>query len=161
MRVWIFALSLAAVLCTPAHAQNHQGVMLMNPRAPVSLEGATMGIAYGTLMNHSTKTVVITALSSPVAKTVELHDHVNENGVMKMRRVATPRITPGGTLVLKPGGLHFMLIGLNAPLTEGQKFPLTVMLDSGESITAEFIVQKPDLQAGAESPMQQGHDHQH
>jgi copper(I)-binding protein len=161
MRFLILALSLAIASFTTAHAQTHQGVMVMKPWAPASLDGATMGIAYATLMNHGTKAVAITALSSPVAKTVELHEHVSENGVMKMRRVATPRITPGGTLVLKPGGLHFMLIGLTAPLTEGQKFPLTITLDSGESIAMEFTVQKPDLQAGDESPMQQGHDHQH
>ncbi|MFN7185713.1 MAG: copper chaperone PCu(A)C [Alphaproteobacteria bacterium] len=163
MRGKIFPLLLAFFSLSIAHAKapDHTGVMVMNARAPASLEGARVGVAYATIMNHGAKAVTITALSSPVAKTVEFHEHVHENGVMKMRRVASPRISPGGTMVLKPGGLHFMLIGLTAPLTEGQKFPLTITFNSGETVSTEFTTQKPDLQAGAESPMQQGHDHQH
>ena len=163
MRGKILTLLLAFFSFSIAHAEvpDHTGVMVMNARAPASLDGAKVGVAYATIMNHGTKPVTITALSSPVAKTVEFHEHVSENGVMKMRRVATPRITPGGTMVLKPGGLHFMLIDLVAPLAEGQKFPLTITFDSGKSVVTEFTIEKPDLQAGAESPMQQGHDHQH
>lgn len=38
-------------------------------------------------------------------------------------------LQPGEAAVLRPGGLHVMLIGLRAPLKEGEKFPLTLTFE--------------------------------
>jgi len=43
-----------------------------------------------------------------------------------MRPVEKIQVAPGEPTVLKPGGLHVMLIGLEAPLKEGESFPLTL-----------------------------------
>jgi copper(I)-binding protein len=160
MRSFVLALTCCVTLSAAAMAQNHTGIMAMSGWAKASAPGANVGVAYATLMNHSDKTVEVTALSSPVAKAVELHDQSQKDGVMTMRRVEVPRLAPGGAMQLKPGGRHFMLIGLNAPLTEGQTFPLIITFDTGESVTAEITVKKPGLQPADESP-KQGHDHHH
>ena len=158
MRSSFIAMAGLFLFSAAALAQSHTGIMTTAGWAPASLAGAKTGIAYATVMNHSGKTVEITALSSPVASTVELHDQSQKDGVVTMRRVEVPRLVPGKSMKLKPGGRHFMLIGLKEPLIEGQTFPLTITFDSGESVTAEITVKKAGLQPADESPKLE-HDH--
>lgn len=87
---------------------------------------------------------------SPAANIVELHTHLNENGVMKMRPVPHIEVKAHGQTELKPGSFHVMLIELTAPLNEGDKVPITLKFDDGSSIAIEAPVRK--LQASM--PMQ-------
>ena len=64
--------------------------------------------------------------STPVAERVELHETLNEAGIMKMRPVEVLLVTPGEPVVLKPGAQHIMLMGLKKPLNRGDSFPLTI-----------------------------------
>ena len=49
------------------------------------------------------------------------------DGVMQMRQIADGSPIPaGGSVTLKPGSYHVMLIGLKKPLTPGEIFPLTL-----------------------------------
>lgn len=77
--------------------------------------------------NHSKRNDVLVSGSTPVATKVELHTHINDQGVMRMREVAGGIALPSGqTVHLQPGGLHVMLIGLKQPLQVGDSFPLTL-----------------------------------
>ena len=65
-----------------------------------------------------------------------------ENGVMKMREVAGGLPIPAsGSVVLKPGSYHVMLIGLKKPLTVGEKFPLTLTFEKAGNISVTVPVQ--------------------
>jgi hypothetical protein len=58
-----------------------------------------------------------------VAETVELHTVEMKDGMMQMREVEGGIDVPAtGTLELKPGGYHVMLIGLTQDLKPGEKF---------------------------------------
>lgn len=93
--------------------------------------------------------------SSPVAEKVELHTHLMENGIAKMRPVEGGIAVSAGTPTeLKPGGLHIMLIGLKAPLKQGESFPLTLSFEKAGTVTISVPVQGP----GAKAPMAE-HDH--
>ena len=48
---------------------------------------------------------------------------------MKMRPVGALELRPGAPTVLKPGGLHIMLMGVKAPLRQGETFPLTLTFE--------------------------------
>jgi copper(I)-binding protein len=75
------------------------------------------------------------------AERVEVHNMSMDGGVMTMRPVEGGlEIPAGGAVELKPGGLHLMLIGLKAPLTEGGSVPLTLVFDNGERIDAPLGV---------------------
>ena len=51
-----------------------------------------------------------------------------------MRPVDAIEIDPGAPVVLQPGGLHLMVIGLGEPLAEGATLPLTLTFErNGES----------------------------
>ena len=68
---------------------------------------------------------------SPVAKNVELHNHINENGIMKMRQIQEIDVKANGQAELKPGSYHVMLIGMHKSLQEGESVPITLNFDDG------------------------------
>lgn len=101
---------------------------------------APVGGAFVTLINHGRETDSLVAASSTVADTVELHTHTMDGGVMRMRAVAAMELAPGAVTEMKPGGLHIMLIGLKAPLTEGGRFPLTLTFQRAGTVTVPVAV---------------------
>ena len=58
--------------------------------------------------------------SSPAAGEVQLHEMAMEGSVMKMRQVTDIPVPAGGSVELKPGGLHLMLMNIKAPLAAGE-----------------------------------------
>lgn len=68
--------------------------------------------AYFKLINSSPKIINVTKTESNCAKTVELHDVIEDKGVTKMVHMPDVQIKPGETLHFKPHGKHIMLIGL-------------------------------------------------
>ena len=122
-------------------------VRLAPPNAPAT--GAFMVIR-----NGGDKDVKVVSASNPASKVTELHTHLNEGGVMKMRPVPAIEVKAKGEAVLKPGGLHVMLIDLKAPMKEGDVVPITLGFDDGSSKQVDAKVVRP---TAAAMPM----DHKH
>ena len=122
-------------------------VRLAPPNAPAT--GAFMVIR-----NGGDKDVKVVKASNPASKVTELHTHLNEGGVMKMRPVQAIDVKAKGEAVLKPGGLHVMLIDLKAPMKEGDIVPITLSFDDGSSKQVDAKVVRP---TAAAMPM----DHKH
>jgi copper(I)-binding protein len=78
-----------------------------------------------------------------VAGTVELHETKMEGGVMKMQPVDGIDIPAKGTVELKPGGLHIMLIGLTRDLNPGDEIELELHFDKAGHVPVKAVVQKP------------------
>ena len=111
-------------------------VRLAPPNAPAT--GAFMVIR-----NGGAKDVKVVKADNPVSKVTELHTHLNEGGVMKMRPVAGIDVKAGGEAVLKPGSLHIMMIDLKAPMKEGDVVPITLTFDDGSAKQVEAKVVRP------------------
>jgi len=129
--------SLLVAACVPASG----GVVVKDAFARASPAGAQTGGAFVTVVNNGKSADRLVSASSPAAKTVELHETVDENGVMKM--VHHPEgweIPTGGTLELKPGGKHIMLIDLTAPLKAGEKIQMTLNFEKAGAKTIEVPV---------------------
>jgi copper(I)-binding protein len=95
------------------------------------------------LKNGGDKDVKVMKADNPASKLTELHTHINDNGVMKMRPVAAIEIKAKGETKLQPGGLHVMLINLKAPMKEGDVVPITLTFDDGSSKNVDAKVMKP------------------
>lgn len=108
-------------------------VRLVPPNAPAT--GAFM-----VLKNDSDTARRLLSASSPAAKTVELHNHIDDKGVMRMRKVDAIDLPARGEATLKPGSYHVMLIDLTAPLKEGDRLPLTLSFDDGSQQKVEATV---------------------
>lgn len=125
-------------------------IMVSEPWARASASPmAKAGAAYATLVNAGQQMDRLLAAESPVAGKVELHTVLMEGGVMKMRQVNAIEIHPGEPTVLQPGGLHVMLMGLHAPLKEGEVLTVTLTFEKAGKITVEA----PIRAAGAKGSM--------
>ncbi|WP_439577343.1 copper chaperone PCu(A)C [Elioraea sp.] len=143
------ALALAAV-AAPAAAHHDHRIEVQEPWARAALAGRTSA-AYMTLVNPTETPDRLVSAASPVAQTVELHAHLHDGGVMRMRPVAGIEVHPGEPSVLAPGGLHVMLIGLMRDLRRGETIRLSLTFEKAGKVEVEV----PVLAAGARGP--EGH----
>jgi len=98
--------------------------------------------AYLTITNSSNQPDKLLKVDSEDANVVELHTNIEEDGVMKMRPVASIEI---GTdpVELKPGGLHIMLMGLKSSFQGKDSILLTLFFEKAGPITLDFSVKEP------------------
>lgn len=149
-RALITALLLVVATAAPLLAGEYElgALRIEQPWARATSAKTPNGAAYLTLAIEGAKRDRLVSAATPVARRAALHTHLMQNNVMKMRPVDAIDVTPGSPTVLKPGGLHIMLMGLKAPLEEGSRFPLTLTFDKAGSIEIQVEVHK----AGAMSP---------
>lgn len=156
-RLVIIAATAAALLSAGAalaHGFKVGTVEIDHPWSRATAPGAPNGATYFTLNNTGAEADRLLSASSPAAAKVELHTHMMDNGVMRMRPVDAIEVTPGSPTTLAPGGLHVMLLGLKQPLVKGKAFPLTLVFEKGGPVTVQVDVQG----AGDTAPSHGGHD---
>lgn len=103
---------------------------------------AKIGAAYMVIANTGGDDTLIAA-SSDSAKTIELHNVTNQNGVMEMRPVEGGITVPAsGTVEFKPGGYHMMLIGLTKDLKAGDTVGITLEFEKAGKTTATAQVRE-------------------
>jgi copper(I)-binding protein len=101
---------------------------------------AATGGAFMTITNKGDATDNLMGASSPVAKTVELHTHLQQGDVMRMVALGNIELQPGKSVAMAPGGLHVMLIGLKDKLVEGSTFPLELDFARAGKVTVSVDV---------------------
>jgi periplasmic copper chaperone A len=136
MRTLFAALLLAAL---PATAQV-AAVTVEKPWARATAPGAQVAGGYMLLRNAGGAGDRLVAASSPAAGRIELHVHINDNGVMKMREVPGYDVPARGSFELKPGGAHLMLMELKRPFKEGDKLPLKLKFEKAGEIATVLEV---------------------
>jgi len=127
-------------------------VSVQDPYVRLAPPNAAATGAFMVIRNTGDKDVKVVKADNPVSKVTELHTHLNEGGVMKMRPVPAIEIRAKGEAVLRPGGLHVMMIDLKAPMKEGDSVPITLTFDDGSSKQVDAKVVKP---TAAPAPMDQ------
>lgn len=80
----------------------------------------------------SKQSATLIGASSPACRTVQLHSMRSENGMMIMREVQAIELPAGERVNLRKSGYHLMLVGLKAPLKEGEKVPFTLRIRVGK-----------------------------
>jgi copper(I)-binding protein len=101
--------------------------------------GARTAAAYLTLVNDGTADRLLGG-TTPAARTVELHTHVDEGGLTRMVRLPELALPAGGAVRLEPGGLHLMLIDIAAPLTAGTSIMLVLQFATADALVIEVPV---------------------
>lgn len=115
-------------------------IMIHQGWARASLGQAPNSAAYMTLMSHGDAADKLIAVSTPAADRAELHNHIMEDGIAKMRPVEAIELVPGEPFVLEPGGFHVMLKGLKGKLDEGENLPLTLTFEKAGEVTLDVPV---------------------
>lgn len=109
--------------------------------------------AYVTLMNHSTEAREVMGVTSPLYSRSEIHVSKVVDGIATMQRVSQVKVPPQGTIQLKPGGLHLMLMGPLQPITKTTKVPISLLLDDGTIVNLTAQVRA----GGGGAPDHSGH----
>ena len=124
---------LACCIALPAQAADFRtgDLIVAQPWSRPTPPVATVGAVYFSLTNTGPTPQRLTAISSPVARQVEIHETRRVQGMIQMRAVTFVDCPPGGTVRSEPGGLHVMLVGLNRPLTPGMQYPLSLTFQDG------------------------------
>lgn len=101
----------------------------------------------------ASRDATLVAISSPVAKLVEIHASKQDSGVLRMHAVRELSLPAGKAVEMKPGGHHVMLMQLTRPLSDGDAVPLvlTVRDATGGRTNLEVSARVRPLTTAAES----------
>lgn len=133
MRFLFFGALLAAAA---ANAQ----VEIEQPWARATAPGAQVAGGYMTIRNKGAAPDRLVGASSGAAARVEMHVHIKEGDVIKMRQVPAYDVPANGSFGLKPGGAHLMFLGIARPFKEGEKIPVRFRFEKAGEVRAEFHV---------------------
>lgn len=114
-------------------------VQIDKPWARATAPGSKVAGGYMLIRNQGAADRLVAA-SSPAAARVELHVHINDNGVMKMREVPGYDVPANGSFELKPGGAHLMFMDIKRPFKEGEKVAVKLKFEKAGEVSAEFHV---------------------
>jgi hypothetical protein len=145
MRTFLTSAALALSLAFPALADHdgmaHAGaIMIHDGWVRASLGSNPNSAAYMTLEIHGDAVDRLLKASSPAAKAAELHTHIMEDDIARMRPVEAIEVAPGEPTVLQPGGLHIMLMGLTGKLEEGGNVPVTLTFENAGEVTLDLPI---------------------
>jgi hypothetical protein len=63
--------------------------------------------------------------------------------IARMRPVQAVDVPPSETIVFRRGGRHIMLVDVDAPLEEGETFPLTLVFERSGRVQVDARIGKP------------------
>ncbi|TRW95476.1 copper chaperone PCu(A)C [Paracoccus sp. M683] len=127
----------AAAVLFPLAAAAHDGMAVENAYARSA--NPQTAAAFMLLDNHRAVSCTLVGVASDAAAKVELHTNLDVDGVMKMQPIEGGiEVAPGAQHELARGGDHVMMMGLKAPLENGQTIALS--LDFGDCGVMEVEV---------------------
>ena len=133
--VWLMLVGvLVLAACAPAvSGPKISAEMLWGRSSPMVVDA---GAFYVVLKNTGTVADKLIGAKSDACGMVELHETVDKGGgMMEMQPIAGQmiEIPAGGSVELKPGGMHVMCMMKKADFAAGTKLPLTLVFEkSGE-----------------------------
>ena len=149
---------LAAVLlnlaagAVSAHDYKAGAIAIGHPYARATAAGQPTGGGFLKLANSGADDKLLSATAGVSAR-VELHEMKMEGDVMRMRQVDGIALPAGKSVELRPGGFHFMFIGLKAPLKASDKFPMKLKFEKAGEVEVMVNVEAPGPSAAASAHM--------
>jgi len=142
------ALLLAGLASADEYTVGDLRIIHPNSR-PTALAGLN-GVGFMSIENAGKTADTLVGASSPLAKSVEIHEMSMSGDMMQMRALPQGVAIPaGGRADLSPGGAHLMLLGLRKQLVAGDVVPLT--LDFAKAGEIHVELQVGVAQTGADS----------
>ena len=142
------ALGLAATLglgiAAPSFAHGYKvgALSIHHPWTRATAPGAKVAGGFFEVKNDGKEADKLIGGTFEGAERFEVHEMKVENGVMSMRQVEGGLTIPaGGSVALKPGGYHVMLMGLKSSLSEGERIKGTLKFEKAGSVDVEFVVE--------------------
>ena len=141
-------LAVLMALSMPAFAQ----VEVEKPWSRATPPGAKVAAGYMLIRNKGASADRMVSATSPASGRVEMHVHIKEGEVLRMREVKGYDIPANGSFELKPGGAHLMFVDIKAPFKDGGKVPVALKFERAGEV-------KVDLPVRREAPAGGHHGH--
>ena len=108
-------------------------VIISDARVRPPLPGRNLAAAYFRL--ESTAGDRLVSVTSPISERVEIHNHIDDGGILRMRKVHDGvKIPIKGSVEFRPGGYHVMLFDA-AITTDTQDVMLTFDFEKGADVS--------------------------
>ena len=101
--------------------------------------GRMMMGGFARLVNPCDAPAAVVSADSPRFGDVELHQTIMDNGMSRMRPVPRLDIPAQGSVELRPGSYHLMLMQPKGDFAPGQRVPITLQLADGRHIQGDFV----------------------
>ena len=142
MKTWLVPAVAATLMlgaCSTPTAESSSGVIVGDSwvRTTDGSERADMTALFVNLTNPTPKDITLTAADcGDVATMIEVHEMVEQDGGMVMRKAEGGLVVPKEShLHLAPGGPHVMLMGLTRELPAGgEEVSCTLSFDDGQEL---------------------------
>ncbi len=95
---------------------------------------------YMTIHNPQSKAVSIVSLRSDAFASIEIHQTIEQDGMMRMEQVPSLTIEANSSVQLAPGGLHLMMMNPSEPTQPGDLLEIVIVLDDGSEQRVEMQV---------------------
>jgi copper(I)-binding protein len=130
-----------ALLATPvlAHEYKLSDLEIGHPYAVASTGKTAAG--YFSVTNHGAAADSLVAIRSQFPRSEVHSTETDANGVARMQAVPALEIPAGGSVELKPGGLHVMFMGLDHPIEAGDHVPATLVFEKAGELAIDFHVE--------------------
>lgn len=147
-RLAVAAMLAIPAITLPASAQQAGDLKIEKAWSRATPGNSKIGAGYFTVTNSGNAPDTLVSATTATSNHVEIHEMAMKDGVMTMRPVANGvTIAPGKSVSFAPGGFHLMLMGLKAPLKQGDKVPLTLTFAKAGKVDVTLDVQGIGAQA--------------
>jgi copper(I)-binding protein len=144
------ALLAAAALGLTACADDEQEATAAGPVAitgawaRVTPPEAKTGAIYMKIASEDGDTLTGASVPPEVAGMTQIHETVvgEGHGEMKMQEVAQLDVPAGGSVELKPGGYHVMLMKLAEPIAAGDSVPVTLTFERAGKVKVDAVARE-------------------
>ena len=129
------------------------GIAVTDGRMNLPAVEGNPGAVYFTVENSSDRDQTVRAVSVAGAESTVMHQTAEWSGQMDMQEVFQLSIPAGETLVLEPGGLHVMAMGVSPDLAAGGETEVTLTFVGGDkaSFPARVMAAGEGMDDGAEA----------
>jgi copper(I)-binding protein len=128
----------------PAQQAQTSSLVIDHAWSRATAPGMPMGVAYLSITNHGNVADALVGASTPAAARVEMHETSMVDGVARMRPLSEIVIAPGATVKIAPGGIHLMLVDLEAALERGKTVPLVLEFRHAGKVTVQLAIEARD-----------------
>lgn len=138
------ALGVGALLTFTACSSGSDGVSVDDAWGRPTAGGTNVAAFYGVITNDSDVQERLVSAASSRCDVTQIHLSTLVDGVMSMAEADRDVLVmdPGESLVLEPGGLHLMCMGLDAALVVGETADATLTFETAGEVDVAVEVEQ-------------------
>ena len=133
-------LAIAGPCSASAHEVKAGDLTLSDLAVRASIGAVPTSAAYLTITNTGAKPDRLVSASCACARSVMIHVTDMSGGMASMKSMGAVTVPANGSVALKPGGMHLMVMGLKAPLKDGGMQEFTLHFERAGEVKAGFHI---------------------